>query len=69
MLRLHEGRTAGAVAVVAVTVGAAAAAAVVGGACGAVDSAEEDSDSESDWEELPDVGLFDPIGESGLWIR
>lgn len=36
---------------------------------GAVDSAEEDSDSESEGEELPEVGLPEPIGDSGLEIH
>lgn len=58
MTRLQELRCVGADA------GGAGAADTWGG--GAVDSAEEDSDSESDWEELPELGLPDPIGDSGL---
>lgn len=48
--------------VVAGTAGTGACAA--GGAT--LDSADDDSVSESDCEELPELGLFEPIGERGL---
>lgn len=53
--RLHEDRCCGGGA------GAGAAGA------GAVDSAEDDSLSESEGDELPELGLADPIGERRLW--
>lgn len=57
MTRLQESLCAGAA-------GSSEVAGVVAEA-NTLDSVDEDSDSESDGDELPEVGLFDPIGDMG----
>lgn len=62
MDRDHEERCVGA--------GAGAGACTAGAGAGVVDSADEDSLSESsEGEELPELGLPDPSGEIGLLIE
>lgn len=68
LLRPHEERWAGAGAVVVVGGATAGSEGAATAAAGVVDSADDDSVSESDCDELPELGLPELSGETGLEI-